>query len=538
MISSWANWVVSVATDTVKEIIAEGAQEFAGAKAAASTSAAQRCLWDPLEIPISSPTAPSFWQQNPMQWRCLVLCMSHEINTFIIPPTACFEHAETRQLLQLIGVATPSTIAPLSADSKRKMIKESEALAILRYDLVPRWIEEPVFWDNFAWRAHVLAQTSSVEHAVKLLSLLNTEHREIAPVALVPPVSSTAVKEKNEKNVNDDDDDDDRDVTNNNNDANAESTTTTTTLSSSSSASPDPKPEKKNQTPQQRRSILDQLLLSSPSFIANKKPVPYADVLRRRGFGAAQRDEALMQDLAERIHATAEKETWINNFTSRAGKQLESVHSSVAMLSKLLSEVDDILAKAAKQQQRQEQQRQRESSQHKDPDELDLDQEEEEVEEEGNRSASSSSQNAAAMPPLELLQSVAESCKFHKGRVAALIGELEPSPEDRVAGTALDPAGGDSNEGGKLHKELKAANQRLGDVLARQIATMRVLGEASQERERSASHATSRGGITSPAAIGNYNNNNRSLSSAAAAASANSSNTQEAVFNPVMPWDD
>jgi hypothetical protein len=112
---------------------------------------------------------------------------------------------------------------------------------------------------------------------------------------------------------------------------------------------------------------------------------------------------------------------------------------------------------------------------------------------------------ATGPPPLELIRSVAETCRYHKGRLAALIAEIQSAPSDKTAGSELEPCdaaltlgspprpadldvaapsahSGLTGAGGALYTQLVRGNAQLHDSLAAAGAAGLDSGVAVPER--------------------------------------------------------
>lgn len=521
LLGSWGTWIAEtassaakVATETVHEIIAEGKQELSSASnnnnnnnttSTASPSSKKSslpyCYWEVVSVPsftvvddqqpnstaVVFPSTSKFWSSNPMQWACLIKNgVARDVNTFVISPEAlifeshynsnskskttsstsesektkeennkeddddddddlfekidgeekeetpqprlCFndEEGNIKTMIEniivkknfkiemkeksttssssnhasLYTIDIPISILP-TADSIRKMLKEDSLLADLRYDLVPKWVKENDFWRNFAFRVYLLSQTESVEDAIKILEIINVEHRHVVVTQQHPKQQE---EESNQKNQN-----------RNEKQQTAEFLQRLVEMSKTG----DVIIKNFEQAHQQR-------------FHSNRS-------LTKKGYGklgeaANVQQEIFLKELTENIQATGETESWQKLFSTRAAKELESVHSSVSMLEKLIAEVDEYL------------------------------QQKTQVDDKHNNN------NSISLPSLELIQSIAESCKFHKGRIGAFIGELQSAPSERVSGDKeFDP------DEGVLTSSLKKANEKLGAVLIQQAIALRKL---------------------------------------------------------------
>lgn len=441
-----------------------------------------------------------FWSSNPMQWKALIKDgLSRDVNTFVISPEVLiFEsstssssssennnnnnnnHNETniKIILEKIlssnndkgnteiqivtndennnnnhlghhQVVFPESFSSLSGDSIRAMLKEDPILADLRYDLVPKWVKENDFWRNFGFRVYLLSKTESIDQAIEILKIVNEEHRNI--IINNKHEDGGEDQEKNPNNKNN------ASATKNNN--NDKMQTYAAILDVIDSTLP--------------VAASQQFLIQGEShrFHSNRN-------LKKKGFGVKRNQHHLQrltentdddeqqqaqssslisfEELKENIQATGETESWQKHFSSRASKELENVRSVVLMLEKLISEVEAVIASLVSQQQQQ--------------------------------SSSSSSttvvMTGAELPSIELIQSIAESCQFHKGRVAALIGELQSAPSERVEGHGdLDP------DAGSISLALRSSTAKMGEVLMKQVTTMKNLSAAVRNEQNRVSSA-------------------------------------------------
>lgn len=386
-----------------------------------------------------------------------------EVIKIFVPATATstanLEDQQTQReppILSGAAISTNKVLVPdffiPSEESIRKMLQEDTLLADLRYDLVPKWVKEADFWRNFAFRVYLLSKTESVEQAIEVLKIVNEEHRSDRALAGAAVSNDTSKK-----------------------------------CSGNDQAETEVDTKEQLDRESLFRSVLkalpatDELLIQSQSqrFHSNRS-------LKKKGFGVKRIAELQPQqpqqrqvqvdavpqascasgmhhssdvisfsELFDLIHATGEVESWQQNFLARAKKQLANVHSSVSMLAKLIGEIDEAVAHLGDR---------KNSNYNNNNNNNNVD---------SNATATSSSSSPSAeLPSIELVQSIAESCRFHKGRVAALIGEIQSAPCDRVDGNVeIDP------ERGRTTAQLQRANAQLGEVLVKQAVALRSLGD-------------------------------------------------------------
>lgn len=137
-------------------------------------------------IPVQA-VAIAPWDDPPKQlrdraseWKVLVEGVLHDENTYVIPPSRILAASSPAlQRLEQLGelvrirdeVESPVSVPTSFVDG----VLSSSTIQELRYSIVPRFVIETHFWENAYWRITVLRGCQSIQAALDLIDVLNTE---------------------------------------------------------------------------------------------------------------------------------------------------------------------------------------------------------------------------------------------------------------------------------------------------------------------------------------------------------------------------
>jgi len=130
------------------------------------------------EVVTAARTKEPFWDDTPAawvgreaDWSQLSLLLLSDVNTFLIPPTRVVPPpTEPWTDLEL----TPEIVAQCVA-----AVAVCPPLHQVRFDLVPKWTNEQLFWSNLHWRLREFGKCDgTVSTVAELLKRTNTESAE------------------------------------------------------------------------------------------------------------------------------------------------------------------------------------------------------------------------------------------------------------------------------------------------------------------------------------------------------------------------
>ena len=145
----------------------------------------------------------NFWASHCRVWRTLILNLLCDENTFVIAPQRLLEQVkdvEAKLLHFLVAGSALPVILPADADAPTDFISHcSTRIQAMHFRLAPVVVQDHHFWKNVHWRIRLLQLTESVENALQVIRIVNTEPTpkpETTPVAVSDAAEVKEVKRK------------------------------------------------------------------------------------------------------------------------------------------------------------------------------------------------------------------------------------------------------------------------------------------------------------------------------------------------------